>query len=103
VIGDDHITVRSSRLWALFHFNLTQWIFPAYMLADHVGISTKIVRFWLTPWRSVDEHLPLSHVAEVIHIRGFLWMRSGSRVRAAPIHCLLTACRNRRRAISSSM
>jgi hypothetical protein len=73
VSGDDLIRVRSSRLWALFHFNLTQWIFPAHMVADQVGISTKIVRYWLTPWRSVDEHLPLSHIAEVIHIRGFFW------------------------------
>jgi len=43
------------------------------MIADHIGVSTNIVRFWLTPWRRTDEHLPLSHVAEVIHIRGFFW------------------------------
>ena len=29
--------------------------------------------FWLTPWRRTDEHLPLSHIAEVIHVRGFFW------------------------------
>jgi hypothetical protein len=31
------------------------------------------VLFWLTPWRRTDEHLPLSHVAEVIHVRGLFW------------------------------
>jgi hypothetical protein len=27
----------------------------------------------LTPWRRTDEHLPLSHIAEVAHTRGFFW------------------------------
>jgi hypothetical protein len=71
--GDDHIEVRSSRLWAAFHFSLTFLLLPPRMIADHIGVSTSIVRFWLTPWRRTDEHLPLSHVAEVIHIRGFFW------------------------------
>jgi hypothetical protein len=69
----DRIEARSSRFWAIFHFNLTRWMFPARLIADHIGVSTNIVAFWLTPWRRVDEHLPLSHVAEVIHIRGFVW------------------------------
>jgi hypothetical protein len=69
----DRLEVQSSRFWAAFHFNLTRWIFPARMVADHIGVSTNIVLFWLTPWRRTDEHLPLSHVAEVIHVRGFLW------------------------------
>ena len=43
------------------------------MIADHIGVSTNIVMFWLTPWRRTDEHLPLSHIAEVIHVRGFFW------------------------------
>ena len=43
------------------------------MIADHIGVSTNIVLFWLTPWRRTDEHLPLSHIAEVIHVRGFFW------------------------------
>ena len=43
------------------------------MTADAIGVSTTNVDFWLTPWRRVDEHLPLSHVAEVTHIRGFFW------------------------------
>jgi hypothetical protein len=70
---DDRLEVRSSRLWAVLHLNLTRWMFPARMVADHVGVSTNIVLFWLTPWRRTDEHLPLSHIAEVIHIRGFVW------------------------------
>jgi hypothetical protein len=70
---DDRIAVRSSRLWAVFHFSLTRFIFPARMVADQIGVSTNIVDFWLTPWRRIDEHLPLSHIAEVTHIRGFFW------------------------------
>jgi hypothetical protein len=69
----ERLEVHSSRLWALFHFSLTRLIFPARMIADHVGISTNIVEFWLTPWRRTDEHLPLSHIAEVAHTRGFFW------------------------------
>jgi hypothetical protein len=69
----DRIEVRSSRLWALMHFSLTRVLFPARMIADHIGISTSIVEFWLTPWRRTDEHLPLSHIAEVAHTRGLIW------------------------------
>ena len=69
----ERLEVRSSRFWAMFHFNLTRWIFPAKLVADQVGVSTNIVEYWLIPWRRVDEHLPLSHIAEVTHIRGFLW------------------------------
>jgi hypothetical protein len=72
--GDiDRIEVRSSRWWAAFHFNLTWLLLPPRMIADHIGVSTNIVRFWLTPWRRTDEHLPLSHIAEVTHVRGFFW------------------------------
>jgi len=67
------IVVRSSRLWALVHFNCTRLLFPATMTADAIGVSTTNVDFWLTPWRRVDEHLPLSHIAEVTHVRGFFW------------------------------
>jgi hypothetical protein len=67
------IAVRSSRLWALIHLNCTRFLFPATMTADAIGVSTTNVDFWLTPWRRVDEHLPLSHIAEVTHVRGFFW------------------------------
>ena len=70
---DDRIEVHSSRLWALLTMKLTRLFFPARMIADHVGISTNIVEFWLTPWRRTDEHLPMSHIAEVAHTRGFFW------------------------------
>ena len=70
---DDRIEVRSSRLWALLTFKFTWLLFPPRMIADHVGISTNIVGFWLTPWIRTDEHLPLSHIAEVAHTRGFFW------------------------------
>jgi hypothetical protein len=70
---DDRLEVHSSRLWAFLTASLTRLIFPARMVADHVGISTNIVEFWLTPWRRTDEHLPMSHIAEVAHTRGFFW------------------------------
>ena len=73
--ADDRIEVRSSRLWALFHFSFTRWVFPARLVADHIGVSTNIVLFWLTPWRRTDEHLPMSHIAEVTNIRGLIWDR----------------------------
>jgi hypothetical protein len=72
-VVDDRIEVRSSRWWAMFTGKFTRLLFPAYMVADHVGISTNIVEFWLTPWRRTDEHLPMSHIAEVAHTRGFIW------------------------------
>jgi hypothetical protein len=67
------VAVRSSRLWAFIHLNCTRVLFPATMSADAIGVSTTNVDFWLTPWRRVDEHLPLSHIAEVTHIRGLVW------------------------------
>ena len=73
VTADGRIEVRSSRWWALFHFSLTRLLFPARMVADHIGISTNIIGFWLTPWTRTDEHLPLTHIAEVAHTRGFVW------------------------------
>jgi hypothetical protein len=72
-IAADRIEVRSSRWWALFKGKFTRLLFPARMVGDHVGISTNIVEFWLTPWRRTDEHLPMSHIAEVAHTRGFFW------------------------------
>jgi hypothetical protein len=71
--NDDRLAVRSSRLWALFRFNITRMLFPLRMAADRLGVSTGDVKSWLTPWERRDEHLPLSHVAEVAHTRGFLW------------------------------
>jgi len=71
--AEGRIEVRSSRLWALLTLRFTRLLFPARLIADHVGISTSIVEFWLTPWRRTDEHLPLSHIAEVTHARGFFW------------------------------
>ena len=71
--SNDVIAVRSSRLWAAFHFNLTRFVFPGRMIADHIGVSTNIIRRWYIPWERTDEHLPASHIAEVAHIRGLLW------------------------------
>ena len=69
----DRIEVRSTRLWALLHARFTDAIFPNTMAADAVGVSLVKVAFWLTPWMRGDEHLPLSHIAEVTHDRGLMW------------------------------
>ena len=71
--ADDIAEVRSSRLWALFTFRFTGFVFPVRMRADAHGVSTIKVGFWLTPWVREEEHLPLSHVAELRHDRGLVW------------------------------
>jgi hypothetical protein len=67
------IHVRSSRIWALFYGQATRFFFPARLSADPLGISLVKVEFWLTPWIRQDEHLPMSHLAEVHHKRGLIW------------------------------
>ncbi len=67
------IAIRSSRLWALFKLRFTELLFPAHLSADRLGISLVKVEFWLTPWTRQDEHLPMSHLAEVTHQRGLIW------------------------------
>jgi hypothetical protein len=71
--ADARIEVRSSRWWAIFHFTLTRWLFPQRMIADHIGVSTSVIRRWFVPWERTDEHLPFSHIAEITHIRGLIW------------------------------
>lgn len=73
ITSSERIEARSSRLWALLTLKFTRLLFPARMIADRLGISTVTVGFWLTPWMRQDEHLPMSHIAEVAHNRGFLW------------------------------
>ncbi len=67
------IAIRSSRFWALFTFNFTALLFPARMSADRNGISLHQVSFWLTPWSRKDEHLPVTHIAEIELDRGLIW------------------------------
>ena len=50
----DPITVASSRFWALFHVNLTRWIFPARMVADQIGVSTNIIEYWPVSYTHLD-------------------------------------------------
>jgi hypothetical protein len=71
--SSERVEARSSRLWALVTLKFTRLLFPARMIADRLGISTVTVGFWLTPWMRQDEHLPMSHIAEVAHNRGFFW------------------------------
>jgi hypothetical protein len=71
--ASEHVEARSSRLWALVTLKFTRLLFPARMIADPLGISTVNVGFWLTPWIRQDDHLPMSHIAEVSHNRGFFW------------------------------
>lgn len=68
-----HIEVHSSRLWAFFHMKITDLLFRNTLAADDFGISLVKVSFWLTPWIRSDEHLPMSHIAEVTHERGLIW------------------------------
>src|SRR6516162_3565216 len=67
------IQIRSSRLWALFKGRFTKLLFPSHLSADQLGITLVQVDFWLTPWTRQDEHLPMSHLAEVTHDRGLIW------------------------------
>ena len=69
----DRITVRSSRLWAVFQFSLTEMIFSNVMAADDVAVTLTKVKFWLTPWVREEESLPLTHVAELTHKWGLIW------------------------------
>jgi len=67
------IQIRSSRLWALLHGRFTEFLFPSRLSADPLGITLVRVEFWLTPWTRQEEHLPMSHLAEVAHERGLIW------------------------------
>jgi hypothetical protein len=67
------VQVRSSRIWALFNGRFTEFLFPARLTADPLGVSLVKIAFWLTPWTRQDEHLPMSHLAEVAHQRGLIW------------------------------
>jgi hypothetical protein len=71
--SDKVFIIRSSRIWALLTFHVTQLIFPARMTADLDGVSMHQVAFWLTPWSRTDEHMPMTHVAEIELDRGLIW------------------------------
>lgn len=57
----------------MFRGRVTEFLFPARLSADPLGITLVKVEFWLTPWTRQDEHLPMSHLAEVAHERGLIW------------------------------
>jgi len=67
------VQVRTSRLWALYKRRFTDFLFPSRLSADQRGVSLVKVEYWLTPWSRQDEHLPMSHLAEVTHDRGLIW------------------------------
>ena len=71
--GGPTIRIRSSRVWALIRFRFTKLLFPSHLSADRLGITLVKVESWLTPWMRQDEHLPMSHLAEVTHQRGLIW------------------------------
>jgi hypothetical protein len=64
---------RSSRFWALLTMKMTRLIFPAHIYADTLGISVTNIKAWYLPWVRQDDHLPMTHIAEVSHDRGFFW------------------------------
>lgn len=67
------LKICSSRLWAFSRARFTEFLFPACLSADQLGITLVKVEFWLTPWTRQEEHLPMSHLAEVTHERGLIW------------------------------
>jgi hypothetical protein len=67
------IHIHTSRLWAMCKLRFTEFVFPSHLSADHLGITLIKVGSWLTPWTRQDEHLPMSHLAEVTHQRGLIW------------------------------
>jgi hypothetical protein len=70
---EEVVTIRSSRIWALFTLRFTALIFPMRMLGDSHGISTITVTRWFTPWVREEEHLPIGQVAEFKHGLGLIW------------------------------
>jgi hypothetical protein len=70
---NETFVIRSSRIWALLTLRFTPFIFPMRMSADRNSISMHQVEFWLTPWSCKDEHLPMTHVAEIELDRGLIW------------------------------
>ena len=71
--GEDHFEIRSSRFWALFNLKVTRFFFPQRVAADRHGVSSSSTTFWLTPWSRTEEHVPMTHIAEVEHERGLIW------------------------------
>src|SRR5581483_1420901 len=71
--GEEHFEIRTSRFWALCYFKLTRFLFPQRVAAVKHGISSSSTAFWLTPWSRTEEHVPMSHVAEIEHDRGLIW------------------------------
>jgi hypothetical protein len=73
LVPTERFDIHSSRNWAFATGKFTAWLFPLYMSADRNGISTVVVRSFLTPWSRQEEHMPMSHVAEIGHDRGLIW------------------------------
>ena len=60
----DDLKVRSSRLWALFHGNLTRLLFPEVMVLDDSGIRFKSVVRWYNPFKYTDEKVFFTSIAD---------------------------------------
>jgi hypothetical protein len=71
--GEAHYEIKTSRFWALCHMKMTRFFFPQRVAADKHGISSRTTAFWLTPWVRNEEHVPMSHIAEIEHDRGLIW------------------------------
>jgi hypothetical protein len=72
-MNSERLEVRSSRWWALFHFKLTKLIFRDLLVVDGSGIFARKIRFWLTPWTREEDHMQISHIAELEHSHGLIW------------------------------
>ncbi len=65
--------VSSSRWWALFTVKITKLIFRDKLAADDSSVFARKVYFWLTPWIRDENHMRISHIAEIEHDRGLIW------------------------------
>jgi hypothetical protein len=74
VATEDRVQVHTSRVWALFHTNFTQILFPDRMIADKSnGFTRKSVNRWYVPWVRTEKHLPLTPFLQVDRDTDIVW------------------------------
>jgi hypothetical protein len=72
--SQDRVEVHTSRVWALFHGNFTQLLFPDRMIADKSnGFTRKSVTRWYVPWVRTEKHLPLTPFIQVDRDTDVVW------------------------------
>jgi hypothetical protein len=72
--SQERVQVHTSRVWALFHGNFTQLLFPDRMIADKSnGFTRKSVGRWYVPWVRTEKHLPLTPFIQVDRDTDVVW------------------------------